>query len=123
MGLFGSYKSKKLPWTDVTSVEDFHNVVSTEEEKVKLFFKHSTRCSISIMVLSSFEGSWNQDVEVNLYFVDLLKHRDVSNEIAKTFNVVHQSPQLIVVKGGEVIYSASHSSINTREIEKAIRQG
>ncbi|TNF08335.1 MAG: DUF2847 family protein, partial [Bacillota bacterium] len=53
-----------------------------------------------------------------LYFLDLLNHRDVSNEIANRFQVVHQSPQLILIKNGVAVYNASHSEIQAEVLEK-----
>lgn len=133
MGLF-SRKAKeqnkparqlnRLPWVELTSVEQLMEVLSTTEEKPVLLFKHSTRCSISMMALNSFQSKWTSGDELcGLYFLDLLNHRDVSNEIAVLTGVIHQSPQAIVLKGKEIIYDASHSSIDARRIEAILRKG
>ena len=46
------------------------------------------------------------------YYLDLLNHRDISNEIAQKFSVVHQSPQIVVIENGQVIHHASHDNID-----------
>lgn len=119
MGLFSkSSNTSSFPWNNISSVSQLDEVLSTPSEKAKLLFKHSTRCGISAMALRSFEREWkseNEDFE--LYFVDLLAHRDVSNAIAEKLDVMHQSPQAIVVKNGEVIYNASHGSIDAAAIQ------
>jgi bacillithiol system protein YtxJ len=46
--------------------------------------------------------------------LDLLRHRDISDEIAKITGVLHQSPQVIVLKNKEVVYAATHSGISAR---------
>lgn len=121
MGLFSISNKKRLPWTDITAVDQLHEVLELAKEKPVLLFKHSTRCSISAMALNSFENKWNNENErCDLYFVDLLKHRDVSNAIAEEMKVTHQSPQAIVWNGSEVLYHASHSSIDVRAIEKLV---
>lgn len=123
MGFFSSSTPKtQLPWTRVDSVEQLHEISKTTVEKPVLLFKHSTRCGVSAMVLKSFESQWASENELcGLYFVDLLKHRDVSDEIASITGVCHQSPQVIVLKGSEVIYDASHSAIDARRIEKSLK--
>ena len=41
--------------------------------------------------------------EFGAHYLDLLNHREISNEIANYFEVVHQSPQLLVIKNGKVV--------------------
>ena len=124
MGLFSKKETtKKLPWESLTSVEQLRELVKTTHEKPILLFKHSTRCGISAMALNSFESDWSSEKELcDIYYLDLLKHRDVSDEIAALTGVQHQSPQVIVLKGDEVVYDASHSSIDARKIESTLRK-
>ncbi|RZJ30432.1 MAG: bacillithiol system redox-active protein YtxJ, partial [Flavobacterium sp.] len=95
----------------------------TSFEKPVFIFKHSTRCGISRMVLKNFESNYSlSDDEIEPYFLDLLSHRGVSNEIAGRFNVVHQSPQLILLRNGECHYTASHSDIDAAELKEKIKE-
>ena len=78
-----------------------------------ILFKHSTRCPISMMAKRRFEldkDALPQDTP--LYFLDLIKHRDLSAAIAKTFDVYHESPQLLLIKDGKCVYHASHGEIS-----------
>jgi len=50
------------------------------------------------------------------HYLDLLNFREISNEIADHFEVVHQSPQLLVVKNGKVVANASHEGINELQL-------
>ncbi|MDB5024961.1 MAG: ytxJ [Mucilaginibacter sp.] len=50
-----------------------------------------------------------------LYFLDLIKYRDISNQIAQDFQVHHQSPQLLLIKDGQCILDQSHSGISLEE--------
>lgn len=52
---------------------------------------------------------------VPLYFLDLIKYRDISNQVAQDFQVYHQSPQLLLIKDGECILDQSHSGISIEE--------
>lgn len=89
--------------------------------KAVLIIKHSSRCSISSMALNRLERSWKlPQTEVPTYFLDLLNYRNVSNQIEQLYSVSHESPQILLIKNGKCIFSASHSDINTAEIEAAI---
>lgn len=83
-----------------------------------LIFKHSTRCSISSMALNRLERDWKEDEmqQMSAYFLDLVRHRDVSNAVADTFDVNHQSPQVLIIKDGKCIYDTSHMGISYQEI-------
>ncbi len=73
------------------------------------------------MAKSRLESTWEGDLpETPIYFLDLIQFRSLSNLIAEQLNVVHQSPQLILVENGNSIYHASHSSINSKEVVKHI---
>jgi len=122
MGWFSksSAEEKSLPWISLTSTEALTRALESNERPA-LFFKHSTRCSISIMALSRLEQRWNVvPEECDLYFIDLLNHRDVSNDLAVQTNIVHQSPQAILVRKGEVIYTATHGDIDAAEMAKIL---
>jgi bacillithiol system protein YtxJ len=122
MGLFSSSKPKAtFPWKNIDSIQMLDELVSLTQENAVLIFKHSTRCSISMMALTRFECEWDQDIRnCDLYFLDLIAHRDISNKIEEITGVVHQSPQVIVLRKGEVLYEESHNSISARDIKKEV---
>lgn len=125
MGLFSFGKSAKpqnsLNWTIIQSLEELEDAIKSSSTKPALFFKHSTRCSISSMALNRFENGFTaDDSRYQLYFIDLIAHRNVSNAIAETLNVVHQSPQVIILNNHEVIYTASHTGIDAHKIESLL---
>ena len=92
-----------------------------EEESRKMpvvIFKHSTRCGISRMVLNNFEKNYDLNEEdVKLYYLDLLAHREVSDAVASRYGIRHESPQLLILKDGEVADHASHHSIETEMVK------
>ncbi|MDG1428367.1 MAG: bacillithiol system redox-active protein YtxJ [Crocinitomicaceae bacterium] len=116
MGWFGkSQESKELPWNQLTSVDQLKEVLDSSTEKPILLFKHSTRCSISSMAFSGFQSGWEgTEEEIGIYYLDLLNYRDISNQIAELTGVMHQSPQVIVLKNNEVVYTATHTAISAR---------
>lgn len=103
-----------MNWIPFETVDKLEEIKTRSFEKTVLIFKHSTRCGISKMVKSKFENKIsNSNAEYEFYLLDLLKYREISNEIASTFQVTHQSPQVIVIKEGREMANASHYDIIT----------
>ena len=110
----------KIIWNQLTDLAQLNEITIISNEKPVAIFKHSTRCSISRMALKQFENEFNSSDKVTPYFLDLIAHRDISNEIATRFGVHHQSPQLILIKEGKAIYSVSHSDIDAEELGRKV---
>ena len=106
----------KINWNELTDLGQLNEIIAISNEKPVAIFKHSTRCSVSRMALKQFENEFNSLDKVTPYFLDLIVHRDISNEIATRFGVTHQSPQLILIKEGNAIYNVSHSDIDAEEL-------
>ncbi len=105
-------------WTRLEEISQLDIIAKDSFENPIVIFKHSTRCFISKSALRRFEHEYNSDNEMGLYFLDLLEYRVISNEIAQRFGVVHQSPQIIIVRNGKAIYNASHESIDAGKLEE-----
>ncbi|CAD0008217.1 MULTISPECIES: bacillithiol system redox-active protein YtxJ [Flavobacterium] len=123
--IFGSSDNSEAPksnvnWTELTDILQLQEVEAISNEKPVVIFKHSTRCSISRMALKQFEREYDLENVVNAYFLDLIAHRDISNEIADKFNVYHESPQLILIKNGKAVYNVSHSDIDATALKNKI---
>ena len=64
------------------------------------------------MVIKRFESLFMEEFQfLKVYYLDLLQYRIISNDIAKMFEVVHESPQLLVIKNENCVYNASHNNI------------
>lgn len=110
----------KINWNELTDLGQLSEIIEISNEKPVAIFKHSTRCSVSRMALKQFENEFNSSDKVTPYFLDLIAHRDISNEIASRFGVTHQSPQLILIKEGKAVYNVSHSDIDAEELDKKV---
>lgn len=124
--VFGNSDSKGTPsssieWTQLTELQQLDDIVNQSSETPVLIFKHSTRCSISRFALKNFEAEYAiEEEKLKPYFLDLLEHRNISNEIASRFGVMHQSPQVIVIKDGKAIYNTSHSDIDAGKVKERV---
>ncbi|RFC54156.1 bacillithiol system redox-active protein YtxJ [Brumimicrobium aurantiacum] len=123
MGLFSFGKKSndnKINWVNISSVDELNQAIADTQNKAGVFFKHSTRCSISSMALSRFESQWEENENIQLYFIDLIANRDVSNLLSELSGVMHQSPQVIVIQNEKEVYNASHNGISASEIKNAL---
>jgi bacillithiol system protein YtxJ len=109
-----------MNWIDLTSAQQLEDI--KRASGYSLIFKHSTRCSVSLMAKRNFEFDWDVvPADTKLYFLDLLNFRDISNQIAELFQVAHQSPQILLIKDGDCILEASHSDISAEEVAEVIK--
>jgi bacillithiol system protein YtxJ len=108
--IFQAKTSNQMKWKELNSINDLEAALKASHDQPVALFKHSTRCSVSLMAKKSVERFW--DLDIDAYYLDLIAHRDVSNSIAAQLNIDHQSPQMFLVKGGKAIYNASHGSID-----------
>jgi len=100
-----------MNWTSLESADQLDSI--KQKNGYSVIFKHSTRCSISMMAKRRFEMDWDRlPTEVPLYFLDLIRYRDISGKIAEEFSVHHESPQLLLIKDGECILDQSHGEIS-----------
>jgi len=103
-----------MKWTHLESHEQLDQI--KQKQGYTLIFKHSTRCSISMMAKRRFELDWGAfPDDIPLYFLDLIRYRDISNQVAHLFQVHHESPQLLLIKDGECILDQSHGGISVEE--------
>lgn len=113
-----------MKWNQLNSLSQLEEINQESNEQSILIFKHSTRCSISRMVLDRLERNWKVD-GMNLvkpYFLDLISYREISNAIAHQYEVEHQSPQILIINKGKSIFDCSHTAIDFNRIkEEAIK--
>ena len=113
-GFFGS-SSKKIhdDWKELSQSEELNQIKKDSFKKPQVLFKHSTRCSISTMAFSRLEKNWDsKSGSADFHYLDLIKYRNISNQIENMFDVTHQSPQLLVIKNGVCEANASHNNVD-----------
>lgn len=112
-----------MSWLPLDGEEKLAAIIASSKhsEKPIAIFKHSTRCGVSSAAKRLVENSepfTNNTFQI--YYLDLLSFRDISNNIADLFQVQHESPQLLFIKDGECIYHISHGAISGRSFEKVM---
>lgn len=112
-----------INWQELTSAQQIADIKKLSTDQKVIIFKHSTRCPISSMALSRLEGSWDASTHTDtaIFFLDLIRYREVSNAVAEQFGVTHQSPQVIVVENEKAIYDESHTGITYEELDARVK--
>ena len=127
MGLFNSIFSNSnnkslqeaINWINLTNLDEITDIKTLSISESIFIFKHSTRCGISRMVKKQFEKLLLPNKNnIKVYYLDLLKYRNVSDAVSEVFQVRHQSPQLLIIRNEVAVKHASHYDITTISINK-----
>ena len=88
-----------------------------------LLFKHSHICGVSAEALDELISHLNGDRgDVAYAMVTVQTHRDLSNAVSRKLGIRHQTPQALLVRDGQVVWSASHFRVTADAVGGAIRR-
>jgi len=112
-----------INWKTIQSTKQLTQILNLSYGKYPLIFKHSNRCPISVSMKNRFDRSWNakNDLLFEPFLVDVISQKVISNQIAEILDLVHESPQLIILNEGKILYQAAHLDIEYEEIKKIHR--
>lgn len=102
-----------MEFKELNSLEQLEEIDLKSKSKLQAIFKHSTSCGTSNYVKKNIlkeMGSFS-DEPFDIYYLDLLALRNVSNSIADRYGIRHESPQLLIIKDGQCIAHNSHSEV------------
>lgn len=103
-------------FTKIVDAEALEQALARSNDAPVVLFKHSTTCPISSAAYRQMS-----QVKVDVSLVIVQSAREVSGEIESRTGIRHESPQAIVVRNGEAVWSASHFDITAKAVEKAVR--
>jgi bacillithiol system protein YtxJ len=109
-----------MEWKVLNENSQLEEIIRDSETRPQIIFKHSTRCSISAVAKGRLDRG-TPPSDSDFYYLDLIRYRDISNKIADTFRIHHESPQVLVIRNGQCVYDESHMGINLKEIQYASR--
>ena len=110
-------------WTALTSADQLDQIMEDSHQKPVFIFKHSVRCGISAMAKYNLEREWDfEDEQFDFYYLDIFQNRPISNQIAHQLDVIHQSPQLILIRNGHSVFDTSHHLVHAQSIKSALGQ-
>jgi bacillithiol system protein YtxJ len=111
--------------SSLIEIEDLDELNSALEQSAStpvLLFKHSVTCGISARADRQMNKLLSSNPPENaLYRLIIVQHaRTVSNTIASQLGVPHESPQVIIVRNGKTVWTASHDDITADNVRRAL---
>ena len=89
-------------------------------EGPRLIFKHSPTCGISNRAFTEVSVFADAHPDLPIHLVDVLAQRSLSRQIALELHLTHESPQVILVVDGQLLWNASHGGVTAQAIERAL---
>ena len=104
-------------FTQISDTDGLEQLLARSHDGPVVLFKHSSTCPISTAAYRQMSLVAN---EVSLVVVQ--RAGEVSREIASRTGIRHESPQAIVLRNGQAVWSASHFDITSDAVESALRK-
>ena len=110
----------------MTPLRDLHELDIALARAVSepiVIFKHSPTCGVSAQASEEIDELLESAaLPLPLYVVSVRAQREVSDAIAQRFGIRHESPQVLMLHRGAVLWHASHFRVNAAEIHKAVER-
>jgi len=102
---------------DIESVSDWKKIFKDSFKKTKVIYKHSNGCHICFESESEIKrGIENGKIKDKVYRIIVPQKREIADLVSKELAIAHESPQLILIKEGQVLFFANHLDINSDDI-------
>ena len=105
---------------ELNSEKTYEEMVERSRNVPVFLLKHSLTCPVSSGALYQFERFLAENEEVPGFLLKIQENRELSNTIAAETGVVHQSPQALLFRDGEVVWNASHHSISVDSLSQSL---
>lgn len=99
------------------AVESHADPAEVFSEDLVIVYKHSTRCPTSLMAMGQVLAFAREYDDTTVYGINVIEQRLLSNRTAEYLDVPHASPQLFVIRKGEVTGCLTHHAIRANAIE------
>jgi bacillithiol system protein YtxJ len=100
----------------VTDAESFKELLTRSKKHPVVIFKHSMTCPISASVYNEMT-QYDGDVAL----LEVQKARELSREVENKTGVRHETPQVLVLRNGQAVWSASHWNVTAEAVRQAVR--
>jgi len=101
----------------VETIEQFNKLV--EDNHKFILLKHSLTCPISQEAYDEFEQFCEANKDSKAFYLYVQEARPLSNYIAETYGVKHESPQALIFENNSVKWHASHFKITQKSLTEA----
>ena len=105
----------KNGFIELSDTDSLDRFVAEANGSPVVLLKHSDSCGISAQAyrdLAKFDGA--------VGVITVQRARALSDEIEKRTGVGHETPQVFILRGGKVLWTASHRQVKTAAVEAAL---
>jgi bacillithiol system protein YtxJ len=105
------------------TLDELESAVAGSRDRPLLLFKHSLTCGTSAYAREQIEGFLaGAAAPLDACVVHVQPHRALCDAIADRFGLRHESPQVLLVVNGHVVWHASHHRVSQHEIAAALER-
>ncbi len=114
-------RGSRPAWPHPRSERDIAEILAASDRRPQLIYKHSPSCGVSWLARSRLESAWAQIAGLaECHMIDVIAERSLSSHVASVTGIPHQSPQLLVIRDGCVIWHASHGGVTPKSTLRAL---
>lgn len=102
---------------ELRNIKSLDRFLASANGDAIVILKHSDSCGISGRAYAELTK-----LARPIGVVTVQTARAVSNEIETRLGVAHETPQVLIVRDGKVVWSASHGRVKAESIEAALAE-
>jgi bacillithiol system protein YtxJ len=102
-------------FVELSDADSLDRFLAQSNGSPAVVFKHSDSCGISARAHVQMS-----QLQRPVGLVTVQKARALSDEIAERTGVGHETPQVFILRGREVLWTASHGQIKAEAVEAAL---
>lgn len=107
----------------ISTLEELEGAIADSSDRPSVIFKHSPTCGVSAMAFESIsEFLTGSETGANWYLLSVRASRPLSAAVATRFGIRHESPQVLVLSGGKVVWHGSHYRATSTAIVAALEK-
>ena len=106
------------PFAPVPDLATLEQLFADSHAAPVVLFQHDPFCPTSARAhraMAQLSGT--------VHLVNVARQHDLAHSIATRTGIRHESPQVLVLRNGQVLWSASHGAITTAAVGGAIADG
>lgn len=123
--LFKTITSKaeiRQMWNRISDIDEIQIILERSAMHPQLIYKHSPSCSVSFLAKQELDSKVQELSELaDFHIINVIQGRAISNAVAQEFGVRHESPQVLLLKDGEIIWKGSHWQIKGEKLLSALQ--
>jgi bacillithiol system protein YtxJ len=109
--------------TTLSDLDELEAAIVESRDRPVLLFKHSRHCGVSCEALDELHSHIDRHAGPTAYkMITVQTHRPLSDAAAARLNVRHETPQALLLRGGKVVWNASHFRITAAQLDRIIAE-